>query len=63
MGEKAPALRVQRTQLLNLQPAGGKQNNNSSFNVFGGDEVDSILNGNGNPRMHIESLEENYLKS
>ena len=51
LDESGRPARIQRTQLLNLQPAGGK--NNSSHNVVGGAAGDP-----GATLTHIESLEE-----
>ena len=48
-------LRVQRTQLLNLQPAGGK--NNSSMNVLDAGPAEKP------PLNSIETMEENLNKS
>ena len=47
-------LRVQRTQLLNLQPAGGKKNQSST-------NVDQVSQSNGGLK-HVESLEEEDLE-
>ena len=60
-GEKsAPHHRVQRTQLLNLQHAGGAQNHSS----VSGFDAEGHLDARGNPKtlMHIETLEENFAK-
>ena len=57
LDESGRPARIQRTQLLNLQPAGGK--NNSSHNVVGGAAGEPGAGPSGMPTLtHIESLEE-----
>lgn len=59
--EKATPSRVQRTQLLNLQPAGGHQNSES----IDGRSAINVASDKAQPKtlQHIETLEENFALS